>query len=169
MELAAFFDLGFIVGMISTFVYILYLGNKELKKQEEELETQTKEVQAKLSVNDRLKQVRAITEEQLDLLQQADHPQKNGLDGKFKNGLNGKVKELEKEKEEILKSIVTDGHDPLITTTDADGVVTQMKLSSYLANNGIVAVAPKQPEPPKPRQAGKFTIYKGGKPDDTTH
>ena len=174
--LLAVYVLGFLTGAISLIIVTIAIAKRSFNKRKKELETGKKPE----SVGARLKQVKDITTEQLDLQGQISGPQKNGLHGRHKNGLVARLKELESQKTEILKSIVADGFDPEITVMDETGVVTNIKLSEFLAQNGVVMPpvvpkpeAPKVPAgpPPAPKQHGRFMVHKGGKDDGsgTTH
>lgn len=162
MDLIAFFLIGMICGLILAVGVVLYLGRRVLNKK-------TKEVSTKLSISDRMKRVKEISTEQLELAMRADGPQKNSLDGKYKNSMIGRLKGLEEEKNDLLRSIIADGHDPELTTMNESGVVEKMKLSEYMAYMGIsMTTTTKQTEQPKvskPRteQIGKFTVIRGGK------
>ena len=161
----AYFILGVITGATGVITLALMMAKRSLDKLKKDTETNGK----KESVGSRMKKVKDITTEQLDLQSQALGPQKNALHGWFKNGINGRIKELELQKADILKSIITDGFDPEITVVDGAGVVTTIKLSEFLAQTGIV-VPPKDPKS-STKQVGKFTVHKGGKDDggNTTH
>ena len=168
------FILGLILGFVSTVGLVLYLGKKSLSKKLESKLDSLKDATKKIeSVSDRMKKVKDIVNQQLDMQAQATMPQKNGLDGKYKNGLIREIKRLEEEKHEILKSILKDGFDPEITTIDEAGVVTSMKLSQFMADQGIVVQKEdKQTIKETPKQIGKFTVYKGGRDDgggETSH
>lgn len=173
MLLISFF-IGLIVGFIITTGIVLYLGKKSLSKKLESKLDSLKDATKKIeSVSDRMKKVKDIVNQQLDMQAQATMPQKNGLDGKYKNGLIREIKRLEEEKHEILKSILKDGFDPEITTIDEAGIVTSMKLSQFMADQGIVVQKEdKQTIKETPKQIGKFTVYKGGRDDgggETSH
>lgn len=103
------------------------------------------------TLSTRMERIKAITETQLNMLQvDVSYEQKKI------------VEVLEDEKVQLLESILADGLDPVISTMDASGNISNMKLSEYMSG-------PARPEPrqePKIRQMGKFTVYKGGKPDD---
>lgn len=161
MELV-FFMLGLFTGLLIAMVTLAVMGMRLSKKMD-----RTE------SVSKRMLKVKELTKEQLELQAQTSLPQKNALHGRYKNGVIGRIKELEEEKNTILKSIITDGFDPEITVMDESGVVTSIKLSEYLGQNGIT-MPPKETTPPKTnsRQIGKFTVHKGGKDDgggETVH
>lgn len=161
LTVLAFFILGMISGACLTVAATVLIGkrllNKEPKKRPE-------------TVNERMKKVKELTQEQLDLQSGAQGPQKNALHGRYKNGLIGRIKELEEQKNDILRSILSDGFDPEITVMDGAGVVTTIKLSEFMAQNGITM--PTKPAPTSTKQVGKFTVHRGGKDDgggETVH
>lgn len=159
-----FYVLGLITGACGMVSLTLWLGNRSLERKRKQL---TEAPAGKLSLEARMKRVKDLTDEQMDLLAQIDQPQKNGLDGRHKNGLNSTVKDIEKEKAEILRSILEDGYDPEISAMDMSGVVSKMKLSEFMVDQGLIA-PPKPKEEPKIKTLGKFTVHKGGKDDGGT-
>lgn len=169
IETIGAFVLGFLFGVSSVLGVIFHLGGKSLQKKKEELKERVKKAE---SIESRMKRVKEITNEQVELAQRADGPQKNSLDGKYKNGIIREMKRLDEEKNNILKSILTDGHDPELTTIDEAGVVSRMKLSEYMAYMGIKMDPPKSNQS-KVEQIGKFTVIRGGRDDgggnNTTH
>lgn len=153
-----FLLIGFVGGIIAVLSVIVNIGSKSLKDKKAQLIKRE-------TLADRMKRVKEITAEQVELAQRADGPQKNGLDGKHKNSLIGRMKQLDDEKNEVLLSILNDGHDPELTTMDESGTVTSMKLSEYMAHIGI-AVKPKpNTNLSKAERLSKFTVHKGGKDD----
>lgn len=168
LTLLAFYILGILTGACGLVAITLHLAKKDPKLA---LAEAPKTKPTKASLDERMERVKAIINEQLDLLQAADGPQKNSLDGKYKNGLNRTVKDLEKEKVQILQSILADGFDPEITTQDHTGVVHKLLLSEFMAETGALPPPPAPVKPKSPR-IGKFTIHKGGKDDgsgNTSH
>ena len=168
------FILGFFSGALGVVIFTIIVGRHALKKHLKKVDTQEAKVE---SVGSRMKKVKDMTSEQLDLQGQASLPQKNALHGRYKNGVIGRIKELEGQKNDILKSIIADGFDPEITVIDETGVVTTIKLSEFLAQSGVSIPTPppasKEPTvPPSPKQVGRFMVHKGGKDDgsgNTTH
>jgi hypothetical protein len=177
-ETIATYMLGVLTGASISFGIILALGKKALSKKEKEFSSMKEQ---KSIIEKKMKRVKEITSEQLDLQSATSGPQKNALDGKYKNGLIREIKRLEEEKSELLCSIIQAGFDPEITVIDESGAVTRIKLSEYMALQGIQMppVAPKETKKTEtsktltaPKQIGKFTVYKGGKDDSdsgTTH
>ncbi len=162
LTVLAFFLLGMISGACLTIATTVLIGKRLMNKDSTKKRPET--------VNERMKKVKAITEEQLDLQSGAQGPQKNSLHGRYKNGLIGRIKELEEQKNDILRSILADGFDPEITVMDGSGVVSTIKLSEFMAQNGITM--PPKPAPTSTKQVGKFTVHRGGKDDgggETVH
>lgn len=159
-EAFTIFFLGAVFGYAMSILSFLYIGFRSMKKV----------IDTKKPVSDRMKRIKEITNEQLDLTRQVDGPQKNSMHGKHKNSLISKIKSLDEEKNDLLRSILLDGHDPELTTVDNAGVVTHMKLSEYMVLMGI-KMEPKKPTSPTAERVGRFTVVKGGKDDggETTH
>lgn len=160
LTILAFFMLGVLTGAVGIVSITLFFAKKTINKEK-------KKTSDKPSLETRMRRVKDITDEQVDLARRADGPQKNSLDGKYKNSLMRQIKALDEEKNEVLNSILADGHDPELTTIDGSGVVSKMKLSEYMAYMGYKAE--NTPQPPKkpsgPERLGKFTVYRGGKDD----
>lgn len=164
IDLIAFFIFGMCCGVALCAGMVMYLGKQVLKTKEKS--------STKTSLSDRMKRVKEISSEQLELTRSIDGPQKNSLHGKHKNSLVNRLKALEEEKNDILRSIIADGYDPELTTVNESGVVDKMKLSEYMAYMGITMEPSKTKEKPKADQPkpsierlGKFTVIKGGKSD----
>ena len=171
------FVLGFSAGIAVTVAYIVHLGNRFRKKetfpdspdysgeaQEDAFQKHLDSNKKKPSLDEKMMRIRQITEEQLSLMSKIENPQKNSLDGKYKNQLNSVVKDLEEEKNTLLKSVLDGGDDPEISTVDAMGVVTRMKLSDFMIESGLIS-APKLKS--EVRKVGKFIVIKGGKDDSS--
>lgn len=138
---------------------------EKAKQEQEDQDTKMK------TVHSRLKRAAEISTKQLEIAQAIDQPSKNSLHSKYKNQLVGEVKELEKEKRALLRSIIQDGFDPDLTITNQNGEKEQISLSQYMIRNGI---EPQElddsvpPPPPGKTNKSKFVVIKGGK-NDTTH
>lgn len=173
------FLLGTLLGTVCVLAYGAYHLMK-LKKLSKELEAKAKVTREKIrSIKDRLVRVQEITKLQLDLVGAIDQPSKNALHSRYKNGLNEEIKLLEEEKLEILKSILRDGFDPVITVV-SESQQESIKLSEYMAKHGFnlesdssktvestsSAVATEENKPIK--RVGNFAVYCGGKTDDST-
>jgi hypothetical protein len=168
LTLIAFFVLGFLTGIVSMTYVVMLIGKRSLQSKSKD----------KPSLEQRMKRVKDIADEQLELHSRIDGPQKNALHGKHKNSLLSQLKALDEEKTSILQSILSDGHDPRLKTIDGNGVITEMKLSEFMATMGYVTQKPTTPppaaKPSGPERMGKFTVYRGGKDDEdggnnTTH
>lgn len=137
------------------------------------------------SIRERLDQAQRLAEEQAQLRAMAEMPSKNALHSRHKNAIVGQVFELEAQKISILKTVLGDGFDPIITVLREGGVQEQLSLSEYVAqaevtmnlNNPYGPTPGTDPEAATnevdqgPRKAGKFVVYNGGRDDGsgTTH
>lgn len=167
LALVGFFVFGMFAGSALTVFITIHLGRRMLNKQRAAGPKAVADAAPRNSVEERMKRIKDITNEQMELMQAQDHPQKNSLDGRYKNGLGAEIKALEEEKTELLISIIEDGHDPEVTTVDATGEIAKMKLSKFIADSGIKIPGKQAPKP----STGKFTVVRGGKDDggNTTH
>jgi len=147
----------------------------------------------KVIVKSKLERAAKIAEQQQLMMAQIDMPSKNALHSRWKNDLIHNVKELEKDKIAILRSILTeDGFDPTIITNDETGQKRELLLSQLIKNydaapplddeNDMLSDTNKKTEqaPPKPvnvavlpggkddkepvvQSVAKLTLIKGGK------
>jgi TPP-dependent 2-oxoacid decarboxylase len=198
METTIYYFLGLVTGAILTMMFVSHRLVKAISKQSEksneELEKVAQIMKAKIlekrsqivSVQSRLAEVYGISQRQHELQAAADQPSKNALHSRHKNGIIGELKELEEKKHSVLKSILKDGFDPVISVLNEDGTKEEMKLSQFVARyDGIDPLKEGELPPAAPvtkpeekdeideeiekgRKAGKFVVYSGGKPD-TTH
>lgn len=169
IEYALMYMAGVCTGVVLMFIWVLYIGQKASNKLKQMTPDKVKSASSKekpKNITDRMKRVREITEEMISLNQASDGPQKNALHGKDKNRNIARMKALEEEKNDILRSILRDGFDPELNAMDESGTITQMKLSEFMAMQGIT-MEPKVEQKPAPRsqQIGKFTVIRGGKDD----
>jgi len=186
--LILYFTVGLITGSVLTVTTALYYANKAMKSKKlltdnflKELDKLTEGLDDKVpSVNKRFSRIKEIINEQLDLQSHAEGPQRNSMDGKNKNSMIRTIKSLEEEKNDIFRSIISDGHDPKISVMGLDGVITEMKLSEFMVLYGVDM----SPQPDKAASAkknttttkktsksSKFIVHKGGKNDSegTSH
>jgi hypothetical protein len=122
----------------------------------------------------KLKRVKEIIEQQLNLKAFIETPQRNALDGKYKNGLIQELKVLEEEKKAIFKSVLDSGADPTITIIKSDGSKTQLKLSEFVADHYGTEPTPDtatQPTitPDGGKKYGKLTLYSNDDDNGSTH
>ena len=138
-----------------------------------------KDTEKGASITQRLIQAARLADAQMELRAQAEMPSKNALHSQYKNGLVRQIQDLELEKISVLKTVLGDGFDPIITVIRDGGIKEEIALSSYVAQSEQNLNLPSQPTAPAPtepsalggpRKAGKFVIYTGGKDDGgTTH
>jgi len=145
----------------------------DLRKKSEELKSKVSKIGVDTqSIKDRLIKASELAQTQMMLRAQAEQPSKNSLDSRYKNGLIGELNSLEKEKLDLLKSILADGFDPKITVYTSAGEKQEMLLSAYVDEAlGIVSQSlPTEDLPPGVKRMGKFVVHQGGKGDEgATH
>ncbi len=187
MELFSF-ALGVFTGAGGVMIYGTYQmiklekNKKELiKKLKEKVQSESAkvitEVEKMQSIKDRLVKATTIADQQNALRAQAEMPSKNSLHSRFKNDIILQIQDLEAQKLSILRTILAEGYDPIITVFREGGVKEEIHLSEYVTQaeatlNMLLPPSPPEPatEASGPRKAGKFVIYTGGKNDDgTTH
>ena len=176
----------FLIGAIAGAATFMYYGLQQVRKMKktkqtliDEVKKKTRELEQKTnSIKERLIRAQQIAQTQMDLRAQAEMPSKNGLHSKYKNGLVTEITELEQEKINLLKTIITDGFNPMITIIQDDGTKEEIPLSDYIetAQQSADIVTGKKPETPpldnaanEPRKIGKFFVYRGGRDDGTSH
>jgi hypothetical protein len=149
---------------------------EEVKKKAMDMESKTSSIRERLAEASKLAQVQA------DLRSQAEMPSKNSTHSRHKNGIISEIQLLEQQKLDILRTILAEGFNPVITVVHDGGAKQEVSLSEYVAaaQSTVDAIAggkPSSSTPPPtvtegsdlPRQVGKFFVYRGGKPDGTVH
>ena len=177
--LGAFTGIGAMVAYLTYSMTRLRKANDKLMK---DIKEKTANVEEKvLTIKNRLLQAADIAQQQMDLRAQLDLPSKNALHSKYKNQIVAQLADLEYQKIDLLKTILAEGYDPLITIIGDAGNKEEIHLSTYVdqattqlsesgfANNTPPPPVNDTPDVNVPRKAGKFMIYKGGKDDGTTH
>ena len=172
---------GYVLGALSVLVASYLVVLKEQRKMvalANEVKTKQDTIKKNYeAARPRLKKAAQISERQLELYSASQQPSKNALHSKYKNDIIQEISTLEKEKREILRSIIREGLDPEVTLTDdGNGKKEIIKLSEYMAKNGIALEDPAVAVPTPPAGAegaklaknGKFFIIDGGK-SDVTH
>lgn len=178
------FLLGMVVGTGMFVGYGLYQVDKIKKAKATLIEELKKKVvtedEKRTSIKERLIQASKIAQAQMELRAQAEMPSKNAVHSKYKNGLVHEINEMEQQKLDILRTVLAEGFDPMITVLHDGGTKEEIPLSAYVATAQSTAdggmgkkeTATPPPHPgmdQPPRKAGKFFVYKGGKDDGTSH
>lgn len=177
--------LGFGMGFGAFVAYGAYQMNKLQKKKDgllQEVKKRAAELDAKSSsIKERLAQASKLAHAQADLRAQAEMPSKNSTHSRHKNGLISEIQLMEQQKLDILRTILAEGFNPVITVVHDGGTKQEVPLSEYVAaaQVNVDALAGKKNEAPPPvatdggsdvpKQVGKFFVYKGGKSDGTVH
>jgi hypothetical protein len=172
----------FTLGMLSGGAIFVGYGFYQLKKLKrakahivEQFKKHSETVQKKeLSIKDRLIQAHELAKMQVELKAMAEMPSKNALHSNHKNGLISEIMDLERQKIDILRSILGDGIDPLITVINPSGVREDILLSAYIGDAEATLEEASGGTPPKTsnvvtKKIGKFMVIKGGKDDGTSH
>lgn len=175
------FLLGVIFGASIFMGYGFYQVTK-IKKIKASLTTQIQTKSAEMdqkkdSIKNRLIKASEIAQTQMAIRAQQEMPSKNALHSRYKNGLIGELQDLEQQKIDILRTVLAEGFNPMITILNEKGSQEEIPLSEYVdqaaaildTNQGNPPPPPSN-DPTQPRKAGKFVVYKGGKDDSgTTH
>lgn len=174
--LLSVFVFGFLMGGTSVLAYGAYRFNRYKKAKEkltEKVKEMTKDLESKQeSIKERLLKAADITKIQMELRSQQEMPSKNALHSRHKNGLVYEINDLEEQKLSILRSVLGDGFDPMITIINDGGGREEVPLSSYVdrAEKALFEQRGTTPPlPPEKKNVGKFVIYKGGKDDGKGH
>jgi ABC-type phosphate transport system auxiliary subunit len=176
--------LGLTTGFVAFLIYGVYQV-RELKQKRDNLVGEVKkkalEMEAQsTSIKERLTQASKLAQTQAQLRSQVELPSKNSTHSKHKNGLISEIQDLEQQKIDILKTILAEGFNPVITVVHEGGAKQEVPLSDYVAaaqetvnassgdkRNEVKPLVTNNPDLPK--QVGKFFVHKGGKPDGTIH
>ena len=138
--------LNFLIGLASgyllcfiTMLVIYVRASKNVKKKagtESVADRTTKLLnQAELigSVKYRFKLITKLTEEQQNLVSRLEGPSSGPAFSKHRNSVYAQVNDLERQKSEIMETILEDGLDPKISMVTPEGETVDVKLSEYLA------------------------------------
>lgn len=178
LELALSFVVGIALGaaaLIGISFWLVKTDKKKVKQVTDAIKNEGKDFEM---AKQRLSEAGDIAARQLELMALIQAPSKNALHSKYKNDLVQEVRLLEEEKHAILRSIIKDGYDPIITVPGPGGVdKITCRLSEYMINNGIAVDVPPPAVPPeslpenvlRPTKGGKFFVIDGGKGKGTTH
>jgi hypothetical protein len=184
MENIIIFLLGTFFGMGSFIAYSYYQISKIDKIKDtliSQIKTRVEEQKAKnlvtsATIKDRLFKASELAQAQMAIRAQMEAPSKNALHSKYKNGLIGELQDMEQQKIDLLRTVLAEGFDPLITVINETGAKTEIPLSTYVNEASVAlgdslgnSMTPPPTDPTKPRKAGKFMVYRGGKDDGTTH
>lgn len=143
--------LAFFLGVLVGTALVLIWSLLKLRSIDKKIPKATVTRKLDPSIRDRLNKAFDITEQQLGILGALDQPQSGPLHGKHKNQLNSELKSLEDKKLNLLRSVLEDGHDPLLTILNADtNQKEKILLSEFLSRyEGQQASASKPVVEPK--------------------
>lgn len=147
---------GFAVGFATGFAIAYYtwktaydkLHDASIEALKKQHESNTKAVYAR--VRSKIDKVDKIMEAQLNLWGQFDGPNKGAAHSRWKRGLVGQINDLEAEKMDIFKAILSDGVDLEVSVTGADGSKEKKRMSAIVkefeAEGADDPFIPKNPE-----------------------
>lgn len=138
MVVAISFFAGGFFGIVTAICIGLYLSKqdeqhiKEINDTIPKIYEKLKMEKIKTSVRARFDQIQAITDRQISLQQSTSVPSKSASHSRWKNDLNRQILEMEKEKIKIIRSILADGVDPLITIMGNDNETVKIRMSEAI-------------------------------------
>jgi hypothetical protein len=180
------FSTGMCIGAAITMAYAYWQVRKMTKVKETLMETikrkATEMDEKKESIKGRLTKASELAHAQMAIRAQLDMPSKNALHSRYKNDLGLELQQMEAQKLDLLRTVLAEGFDPMITVMHDNGSREEVPLSAYVltatqqlnAQTGNIPPPPPNGEnqaqlPGEPKKVGKFILYKGGKDDGTTH
>lgn len=169
----------FLSGMVSCFLMIFVYGIIALKKQKKkikilnDLKNKAENLGSKKDlIRERLIKAAELARTQLELRAQVEAPSKNALHSRWKNNLVKEIRDMEEEKISVLKSVLDDGFDPLVTIITSEGTKEEVPLSAYISKSEeVLAKHDANADTPiktdtKNKNEHRFVVYRGGKDDE---
>lgn len=155
MSSVTFFLFGVLAGTIVTALTVLLIIARETKKLNEKysdkqseaeslsnkleeslklkLDNLSKDLDDTKYINEKLKEVAKYTEAQLEIMNAVQGPSTGPMFSKHRNSASHELKELERKKYTLLKSLIKEGHNPVINHVDfKDNVTEKLKLSDLI-------------------------------------
>jgi hypothetical protein len=80
-----------------------------------------------------LDRLQEISKEQIDCINSIDRPSASAAHSRYKNTVVSQIKQLEEEKEKLLRGILARGFDPLLSIIMTDGQTKSMKVSEIVS------------------------------------
>ncbi|CAM6003918.1 unnamed protein product [Sphagnum balticum] len=127
---------GMLFGASLVMLYGWYQLNKMKKIKDvllKQIKAKAAEIdQKKETIKERLLKASDIAQAQMSVRAQMDMPSKNALHSKYKNDLMLELQEMEQQKLDLLRTILIEGYNPMITVLNESGKKTEMPLSEYV-------------------------------------
>ncbi len=140
---------GFLLGILTLTVFTEVKQLRVMRRIKQEIEKAFNEGFKMGTVAPKLERVNAIAGEQMNYMSGLDRPSASAAHSKHKNSVISTIKKLEQEKLELLRAIIKDGVDPILSVS-IDGKQQNIKTSElitlmegYQANNDGVPPPPK--------------------------
>ena len=151
------FLIGFVFGTTGVLVFALVScviwfvnelsSNKRYSK--DEMTKIIKDAQTVGSISWRYTIIEGITKKQTEIMSQLDTPTKGTSHSKWKRGLIDQIKDMELEKMEVFRTILTEGVDPILVCQTPDGELEKLKMSEILKRFDENSSALTSPTSPK--------------------
>lgn len=127
----------FVLGVITGIVLLLatfgiILNRRGKPKVEATVDRIVKDMKLMEDVKKRFSQIEKITDAQVTLISHLDRPSAGAAHSKHKNQLAHELKRLEIEKIDVMRSIVNDGVDPMLTVI-VEGETKKLRMSEAIA------------------------------------
>ncbi len=159
----------FFLGAATT-ILLLYLSVRDTPKKTKDMNKLIDDIEKVGSIKYRFKQAQDIADVQLELLARVSRPNASASHSRYKNDIVGQLKDLERQKMDIFRSILADGVDPnLIMILNGEQTTVKMSeaVAMYDAENGEYKrpASPPKTDPINPRNGLKLIVDNGDKND----
>lgn len=166
--------LGIATGFVGALAWGLVVADREKKNLVKRLNKAAEQLKQEVlvaSAKKRFAEAVKITEQQQELISRLDGPSKGALFSQWRNDVRGELLNMERQKMDIMRSIVADGIDPMVSVTGDNGELLKKKMSESIAEFDAMypsehpKLAPKQEptaavEPIKPAESKKTETVK---------
>lgn len=130
----------------------------------EEVAAGMKRAELSGSIKWRMGRIEELCKQQVDLTSSINVPSKNAMHSKHKWTILASIKDLERTKLDLMRSVVADGIDLTVVVTDANGGKETLKMSELIIK-GEVFLNEKPEAPVKIEPKRKFKLIEGDKHD----
>jgi hypothetical protein len=157
--MAVLFFSGVLTGIAIIVLLLGIISSRVDKSDKTSTDEVIKNIELMGSIKYRFAKAQEITEQQLNLISQADRPSASAAHSKHKNDLIRRLKDMESEKVAIFRTILADGVDPNLTIM-VDGEPTHIKMSeAVLMHDNGEAYPPSKTETKSPQKNGLRLVH----------
>lgn len=157
-----FYVLGILTGFTLALLWGLFLverAKKRLTEAVDKVGLQAKEAALIASAKKRFAEALKISDQQQDLLGRLDGPSKGALFSQWRNSVRQELLALERQKIDIMRSIVADGIDPVVSVAGEGDTLVKKRMSEAVAE--FDAMYPPEPTlKPAPKSEAKVESLK---------